>query len=177
MDEIGERHLGSRRSKLSQDGTSGSRKQPVVSPCSKPLNWLYNFRASVSSLIAVCAGKAENLSLASRARDSRRGLKSSVLQRDDAVEAAGEFEVVGGDQRRETLRAYDLDQRVHDAGGGGVVEIAGRLVGQQNVGIVGQRADDRDTLLLAAREPRRPVRQALGKPDPPQQHFCLAARR
>ncbi len=40
--------------------------------------------------------------------------------------------------------------------------------------VVGERAHDRDALLLAARQSRRPVAEALGKPDPAQQHLGLA---
>ena len=145
---------------LSQDGTGGSQKHPVVSLCSKPLDWLYNFTHPSLRSSPFCAGKAENPSLAPRERDSRHWLKSSVLQRDDSVEAAGQFEIMGGDQGGEALRTDDLDQRIHDARRGGVVEIAGRLVGQQDVGVVRQRADDRDTLLFAAGEARRTARPA-----------------
>ncbi len=49
---------------------------------------------------------------------------------------------------------------------GRVVEIAGRLVGEQDLRVVGERADDRDALLLAAGEPRRAVAEARGEPDP-----------
>ena len=47
-----------------------------------------------------------------------------------------------------------------------VVEVAGRLVAEQHSRVVGERADDRDALLLAAREPRRAVvaRAAPGQP-------------
>ncbi len=41
------------------------------------------------------------------------------------------------------------------------VEIAGRLVGQQDARRIGDRARDRDALLLAAGQLRRAVRQAL----------------
>src|SRR5437667_223293 len=55
-----------------------------------------------------------------------------VFQGDDAVEAAGELEIVGRDQRREALGPNDLDQCAHDAGRGGVIEIAGRLSGRSS---------------------------------------------
>src|ERR1700687_5936501 len=94
------------------------------------------------------------------------GPELAILERDDAVEAMGEFEIVGRDQRGEALSADDLDEDRHDAGCGGVVEIAGRLVGEEDLRIVGERPDERDALLLAAREPRRSVAEALGEPDP-----------
>ena len=45
------------------------------------------------------------------------------------------------------------------------VERAGRLVAEQQVGALGDRARDRHALLLAARELRREVVQALAEPD------------
>ena len=82
----------------------------------------------------------------------------AVFEGDDAIEAAGEVEVVGGDQRREAGAADEVEQCVEHALAGRMVEIAGRFVGEQDLGVVGQRPDDRDPLLLAAREARRPVR-------------------
>ena len=43
------------------------------------------------------------------------------------------------------------------------IEIAGRLVGEQKPRHVGDRARDRDALLLAAGKLGRPVRQPLGQ--------------
>ena len=45
------------------------------------------------------------------------------------------------------------------------VEVAGRLVGQHDRRIVGERARDRDALLLAARQLRRIVMRAIGQPN------------
>ena len=45
------------------------------------------------------------------------------------------------------------------------IEVAGRLVGQQQPGRVGERAGDRRALLLAARELRRPVIEPLAEPQ------------
>ena len=49
------------------------------------------------------------------------------------------------------------------------VEVAGRLVGEQHVGAVGQRPGDRHALLLAAGELRRQVAQAVAEADPLEQ--------
>ena len=46
-----------------------------------------------------------------------------------------------------------------------LVEIAGRLVGDEDGGIGRQRAGERDALLLAAGQFGRIVMQPLGKPD------------
>ena len=49
--------------------------------------------------------------------------------------------------------------------GGVRIEIAGRLVGQQDARRIGDRARDGDALLLAAGELRRPVRQAVAQAE------------
>ena len=52
------------------------------------------------------------------------------------------------------------------------VEVAGRLVGQHDRRVVGERARDGDALLLAARELRRIVVRAIGQP-----HFARCSWR
>ena len=54
---------------------------------------------------------------------------------------------------------------IDDLLAGRLVEIAGRLVGDEDGRIGRQRAGQRDALLLAAGELRRIVMQALAKPD------------
>ena len=53
--------------------------------------------------------------------------------------------------------------------GGVLVEVAGRLVREQQRGFHDQRARDRDALLLAARQHPRPMLEPLAEPDPRQQ--------
>ncbi len=48
------------------------------------------------------------------------------------------------------------------------IDVAGRLVGDEDFGPPNHCAGDRDALLLAARERRRPGRGAVGKPHPGQ---------
>src|SRR5712671_6319015 len=93
------------------------------------------------------------------------GPESAILQRHDAVEAACEFEVVGGDQRGETGAANEVEQRIHNALAGRVIEIAGGLIAEQDLGVIGERADDRDALLLASRKARRAVQGTRGEAD------------
>ena len=50
------------------------------------------------------------------------------------------------------LFLYEAAQEFEDADGGGGVEFAGGLVGEDEFGAVGQGASDRDALLFAARE-------------------------
>ena len=48
--------------------------------------------------------------------------------------------------------AVELLEQVEDLAGGGAVEVAGRLVGDEQVGVGDDRPGDRDALLLAAGE-------------------------
>ena len=57
------------------------------------------------------------------------------------------------------------EQKVDDLLAGGFVEIAGRLVGDEDCGIGRQRAGERDALLLAAGELRRIMMQTVAEPD------------
>jgi hypothetical protein len=98
-------------------------------------------------------------------RPRSAGLRPPVFEPDDAVEAAGEVEIVGGDQRRQTGMADEVEERIQDAVAGRVIEIAGRLVSAQDFGGVGRRADDRDPLLLAAREPPAGARREADAVD------------
>src|SRR6202022_2238911 len=92
-----------------------------------------------------------------RIAGSSQGLQPSVFERDNAVETAGEIEIVGGDQRGEAGVTGELEECVQYALAGRVIEVAGRLVAEQDPGVVGERPGDRDALLLAAGEPRRPM--------------------
>ena len=57
-----------------------------------------------------------------------------------------------------------LQQLVEDVRGRLGIEVAGRLVGQQQPRRVGERARDRRALLLAARQLRRTVIEPLAEP-------------
>ena len=58
--------------------------------------------------------------------------------------------------------------QVEDAAGGDFVQVAGGLVGQQQPGIVDQRAGQRHALLLAAGELAGPMVAAVFQTDLPQ---------
>ena len=75
-----------------------------------------------------------------------------VADRHPPVHARGEVQVVGRDERGEPRGAHDGDQRLEDVAGRVRVEVAGRLVGEQQARRVGDRAGDGDPLLLAARQ-------------------------
>ena len=59
-----------------------------------------------------------------------------------------------------------LVQQLEDLAAGLRVEVAGRLVGEDDCRAGDERARDRDALLLAAGELGGPVGQAVGEPDP-----------
>ena len=68
----------------------------------------------------------------------------------------------------------DLFEQIHDLDAGVAVQRAGRLVGEQDVGIVDQRACDRDTLHLTARQLRGLLMDMLLQSDF-LERFCRAA--
>ncbi len=74
----------------------------------------------------------------------------AVFQPQHAVHALGQFVVVRGDDGDDAGLADELQELLEDALGGLGVEIAGRLVGEQDQRGVGDGAGDGDALLLAA---------------------------
>ena len=80
------------------------------------------------------------------------------------------------DDRR--ARAVQVAQQVHHRGAGAAVEVARRLVGQDQRRLADQRPRDRHPLALAARQLRRPVPQPVARgrraPAPPRR--AAAAR-
>ena len=94
------------------------------------------------------------------ARGLAGGVRARLLVADDL--AVGELDhapahlvhhrhVVGGDQHRRAGLVDPVDQ-LHDPDRGLGIEVAGRLVGDQQRRVVDERARDRDALLLAAGE-------------------------
>ena len=75
-----------------------------------------------------------------------------VFEGDDAVEAAGEIEVVRRDQCGEPGMTDEIEEGVEHAFAGRVVEVAARLVAEKDLRVVGERPSDCDALLLAARK-------------------------
>jgi hypothetical protein len=63
------------------------------------------------------------------------------------------------------LVAVEIGEQLHDLDRAFGIEIAGRLVGEQHIGIGDDRAGDRDALLLAARKLGRRMVPPLLEPD------------
>lgn len=84
-----------------------------------------------------------------------------VGERYAPVHAGGEFMIVGGNQRREARLAHQRLQRVEYIMRGLRIEIAGRLVGEQQERRVGDGAGNGDTLLFTAGEFGRTVFTAM----------------
>ncbi len=89
----------------------------------------------------------------------------AVLERHPAIHARRQLHVVGGDQHCHPCRPHQLHQRLEHVICGVRIEIPGRLVSEQHPWRIGNRARDRDTLLFAAGQLGRPVRDALAQSE------------
>ena len=87
-----------------------------------------------------------------------------VFQRDDLVGQVDQRLVVGGDQGRDPFGTHHAEQQLHDLPPGFQVELAGRLVRDQQARPASQRAGDGHPLLLAAGKLVRAVRGMAGHP-------------
>ena len=67
-----------------------------------------------------------------------------------AVAAMRQRDVVGHQYQRHAALGMFGEQQIHDLLAGGLIEVAGRLVGHQDGWIGRERAGERNALLLAA---------------------------
>ncbi len=98
----------------------------------------------------------------------RAGLDDLALlhHRHPVGDAAHDAEVVGDEEHAHALGALDVGEKRENLGLDRDVERGGRLVGDQDVGVVGERHGDHHPLALAAGEHVRVVAQpALGIAD------------
>ncbi len=79
------------------------------------------------------------------------------MEPDDAVGPRGDARVVGHEHDRQPALAAGLGQEVEDLGAGLGVQVARRLVGEDQGWVVGERTHDGGALLLAAAELVGPV--------------------
>src|SRR5688572_33088053 len=82
-----------------------------------------------------------------------------------AAREAGRPRIMGDHDDGLAEVAVEQLQDREDLVGGGAVEVAGRLVGEQELWIRDDRAGDRDALLLAARHLARAVLHAVAEAD------------
>src|SRR5580692_12289025 len=81
--------------------------------------------------------------------------QASVMQEQHTIHPGRKSQIVCGDECRNTFTADNGDERVEHARCGFGIEIACRLVGQQNFWLVRQRTRDCHALLFATGELRR----------------------
>src|SRR5690606_22265636 len=104
---------------------------------------------------------------------SRGGVRDdrAVRETDRAPCAPGEVGVVRDEHERRAALAVQLLEQLDDRFAGRRVEVARRLVGEQDSRLVDERAGERDALLLAARKLRRIVVEPVGEPDAGEQRL------
>ena len=91
-------------------------------------------------------------------------VQAAVLQFDAAIGLTRDVRVVRDHQNRVT-RAMQLAEQFHHDGFVFLVEVAGRLVGQNQLGLIDQGASNRHALLFATRKLRGKMRQPVAEPD------------
>ena len=79
--------------------------------------------------------------------------------------AASATSAVVGDQDDRAARRVELVEEGHDLGARMAVEVAGRLVGEDQRGFGDERAGDGDALLLAAGQLGRLVVEPVAQPE------------
>ena len=79
--------------------------------------------------------------------------------------SARELGVVRDDEQRRAALAVELEEQLVDRLAGRAIEVAGRLVGEQQRRLEHHRARERHALLLAAGQLARPVREAVREAD------------
>ena len=111
---------------------------------------------------AVAPRRARRIAQRAGRIDQRAVLEPDQLR---ARRRADQADVVGRDDDRRA-EPVERGEQVQQALGHVGIDVAGRLVGDEQLGPVDHRAGDRDALLLAARQRRRPGAGAVGEPDP-----------
>ena len=135
--------------------------------------------------------QAERLDMGARQLQPARPVEHGVLGRDDVmlagrghgsmaehlaahpavadghrpVDLVADERVVGRHDDRDAELAVEAAEQVEDLVRGRGVELPGRLVGEQDLGAVGQGDRDRHALLLATGHPIRPVVGPIGQAD------------
>src|SRR5690606_6557827 len=128
---------------------------------------------------ATGAGDRSAPTRAGAAVSSRRLDEVRVANREHAVRAADDLPAVRRHHERRAMAPADVVEQREHALGGLEVEIAGRLVREDELRLVRDRPGDRDPLLLAARKLLRKPLAAAGEaevieePGDPRPGRCL----
>ena len=174
-----------RAPRASTDGWSRWRRPRAISARDSRVSpfrtvWIIERSATIAPT-PIATQTKKNTSRRQDARISRHAIKQnkvheharvSVAQGDRLVGLRGQLRIVRDEHDGGLAAAVDVDQEIDDLVAGAGVEVPGRLVGQQDRGLVRERPRDRDALLLAARELRRIVMAAR-----PEARLPTAARR
>jgi hypothetical protein len=91
------------------------------------------------------------------------------VQLHDAIGHVEHCRIVSGDDNGHSLRRHDVPEEPHDPAPRLQIQLARRLVGEEELGPGRQGAGDGDALLLAARELRGPVVRPAGEADEAEQ--------
>src|SRR5437870_8740828 len=75
---------------------------------------------------------------------------SPILQRDDSIGPRSQFRIVRDEHHRAAVVAIEADKQLDDLATGGGIEIAGRLVRQQDRWPIGEGSGKRHPLLFTA---------------------------
>ncbi len=81
------------------------------------------------------------------------------------VASSRELKIMGDEDRRQVTPAAEIGEKVENQLAGALVQIAGRLVGEQQRGVAGEGARDGDALLLSSGKFSGAMFGAVGQPD------------
>ena len=129
-------------------------------------------RSASSATRNASANLTPPLSAALRAGDGRAagngcavGLDQPVAHPQLPTRPGGDLVVVGDEHDGDPALGVEPFQDGHDLGAGAGVEVAGRLVGEQQRRVADERAGDGDPLLLTAGHLRGSMTEAMAQPD------------
>jgi acyl-CoA thioesterase-1 len=91
--------------------------------------------------------------------------QAAVVDAVDVLAALGQAQVVGDQHQRGAAAGVEFEQQVADVLAGGVVQRAGRFVGEQDARAGDEGTCQRHALLLAAGQLARVVAGAMGQAD------------
>ena len=148
LDAIGEER---RRCRRSPTASTSAAISTVSSPARQS-------RDSIRSASCSVCMRSASAGIAASSPTSRPAASESAPRA-----ARREPRVVRDEQQRRAALAIQAEHQIGDLDAGRVVEIAGRLVGHQQLRLAGERARDRDALLLAARQLLRIMRASAAR--------------